>query len=119
MVKNPPAMQEDPWVGEIPCKTECLPTPVFLPGEFHGQRGLVGYSPQGVRESDMTELLTFSLFHVCGRNPEKLSHQNGQSPHLKDYLQLKTKVNVEYGQSQSWEVTRKTTVNKRKVLMQI
>ena len=31
------------------------PTPVFLPGESHGQRGLVGYSPWGRRESDTTE----------------------------------------------------------------
>ena len=31
------------------------PTPVFLPGEFHGQRSLAGYSPQGLKESDMTE----------------------------------------------------------------
>ena len=30
-------------------------TPVFLPGEFHGQRSLVGYSPRGYKESDMTE----------------------------------------------------------------
>ena len=34
------------------------PTPVFLPGEFHGQRSLVGYSPWGHRESDTTEQLT-------------------------------------------------------------
>ena len=32
------------------------PTPVFSPGEFHGQRSLVGYSPQGHTESDMTEV---------------------------------------------------------------
>ena len=31
------------------------PTPVFLPGESHGQRGLVGYSPWGHKELDMTE----------------------------------------------------------------
>ena len=31
------------------------PTPVFLPGEFHGQRSLVGSSPWGHKESDMTE----------------------------------------------------------------
>ena len=31
------------------------PTPVFLPGESRGQRSLVGYSPQGRKESDMTE----------------------------------------------------------------
>ena len=32
--------------------------PVFLPGEFHGQRSLVGYSPQDYKESNMTELLS-------------------------------------------------------------
>ena len=34
------------------------PTPVFLPGELHGQRNLVGYSPYGHKESDTTEQLT-------------------------------------------------------------
>ena len=34
------------------------PTPVFLPGEVHGQRSLTGYSPWGHKESDMTEQLT-------------------------------------------------------------
>ena len=33
------------------------PTPVFLPGKFHGQKSLVGYSPWGCKESDMTEQL--------------------------------------------------------------
>ena len=37
------------------------PTPVFLPGESHGQRSLVGYSPWGLKESDRTERLTLSL----------------------------------------------------------
>ena len=35
-----------------------LPTPVFFPGEFHGQRSLAGYSPWGTKESDVTERLT-------------------------------------------------------------
>ena len=35
-----------------------LPTPVFLPGEFHGQGSLVDYSPWGHKELDMTEQLT-------------------------------------------------------------
>jgi len=30
----------NPWIGEIPWRREWLPTPVFLPGEFHGQRSL-------------------------------------------------------------------------------
>ena len=38
-------------------KREWLPTPVFLPGEFHGQRKLVGYSPWGRKELDTTEQL--------------------------------------------------------------
>ena len=37
---------------EYPLEEET--TPVFLPGEFHGQRSLVGYSPQGRKEYDMT-----------------------------------------------------------------
>ena len=45
----------DPWVGKIPWWGARQPTSVFLPGEFHGQRSLVGYSPQGHKELDMTE----------------------------------------------------------------
>ena len=33
----------DPWVGMIPWRRAREPTPVFLPGESHGQRSLVGY----------------------------------------------------------------------------
>ena len=39
------------------------PTPVFLPGESQGRRSLVGYSPRGRKESDMTERFRFH-FHV-------------------------------------------------------
>ena len=41
--------QEDPL-------EESMATPVFLPGEFHGQRSLVGYSPWGREELDMSDL---------------------------------------------------------------
>ena len=41
-------------VCEDPLEKEMQPTPVFLPGESHGQRSLVGYSPWGHKESDMT-----------------------------------------------------------------
>ena len=50
-----------PWVGKIPWRREWQPTPVFLPGEFHGQRSLVGYCPWGHKELDMTEGITLSL----------------------------------------------------------
>ena len=46
------------WVGKMPWRREWLPTPVFLPGKSHGQWNLVGYSPWGFEELDMTERLT-------------------------------------------------------------
>ena len=42
----------DPWVRKISWRREWLSTPVFLPGEFHGQRSLAGYSPWGCKQSD-------------------------------------------------------------------
>ena len=58
-VKNLPAMWET-WVQSLrqedPLeKGMAKPTSVFLPGEFHGQRSLAGYSPWGHKESDTTE----------------------------------------------------------------
>ena len=55
----------DPWVGKIPWREEWQPTPVFLPGESHGQRSLAGYSPWGHRESDTTDfILTHTQSHT-------------------------------------------------------
>ena len=45
------------WVGKIPWRRKWQPTPVFLPGESHGQRNLVDYSPWDGKELDMTEQL--------------------------------------------------------------
>ena len=45
----------DPWVGKISWRREWQPTPVFLPGKFHGQRSLVGYSPWGHKQLDIIE----------------------------------------------------------------
>ena len=50
-------------VGKIPWRRERLPSPLFWPGEFHGQRSLMGYSPWGHKESDTTERL--SLHHMA------------------------------------------------------
>ena len=62
MVKNPPANAGD--VGSITGSGRSpeegngwLPTPVFLSGDFYGQRSLAGYNPSGCKESDMTEQL--------------------------------------------------------------
>ena len=45
----------NPWVGQIPWSRKWQPTPVCLPGKSHAQRSLHGYSPQGCKESDMSE----------------------------------------------------------------
>ena len=70
MVKNLPAVREAcirtiPWVRKILWRREWIPTPVFLPRNFHGQRSLVSYSLWGHKELDMTEGLTLSLFFQC------------------------------------------------------
>ena len=51
----------DPWIGKIPWSRKWQPTPVFLPGKSHQNRSLVGYSPWGHKESDMTEHTQQSL----------------------------------------------------------
>ena len=87
MAKNLLAMLEsqvqsrpgfDPWAGKMPWSRKWQLTPIFLPGEFHGQRNLVGYSPCGHNELDMIERLTlwaisgsysvFLAFLICTRN---------------------------------------------------
>ena len=45
----------DPWVRKIPWRRAWQPTPVFWPGEFHGQGSLVGYRLWACKESDTTE----------------------------------------------------------------
>ena len=50
------------WGQEDPLEREWLSTPVFLPGEFHGQSSLVGYIPWSHKELDTTERLSLSLF---------------------------------------------------------
>ena len=74
----------DPWVGKILWRRKWQPTPVFLPGESHGQRSLVGYSPQGCKELDTTEhthteiallflLIEANISHRIPFNLERLS----------------------------------------------
>ena len=47
-----------PWVGKIPWRKAWQPTPVFLPGECTWTEDLVGYSPWGCKELDLTTQLT-------------------------------------------------------------
>ena len=67
-VKNLSAMQEtqETWVrvGKIPLRRAWQPTLVFLPGEYLGQRSLVGYSPWGCKGSDTTEASEYIHIHA-------------------------------------------------------
>ena len=63
MVNSLPAMQGT-WVGKIPWRREWQPTPIFLPGKFHGQKSLANCSPWGLKKLDTTELLTHTHTHT-------------------------------------------------------
>ena len=55
----------NPRIGKILWRRQWQPTPIFLPGESHGQRSsLVGYSQWGHKESDMTEWLSLTHTHT-------------------------------------------------------
>ena len=67
MVKNLPAMQETHLQSlgqEDPLEKGMATTPVFLPGKFRGTKSLVGYSPWGHKELDITKQLTLSLLSL-------------------------------------------------------
>ena len=63
------------WVGKIPWRRRLQPTPVFLPGEFHSQRSLAGYSLWGCKESDTTELLTHTYIFIWNVQDRQI-HRN-------------------------------------------
>ena len=65
----------DPWVRKIPWRRKWQATPVSLPGESHQEGSLVGYSPQGRKELDMTKQLKNSNCSVHS--------------HIKIYLAIK------------------------------
>ena len=74
------------WGQEDPRRRKWQPTPVFLPGESHGRRSLVGYSPQGRKESDTTEwhhyyTMLYSLPVLFDLKPDSVggSEDNGNS----------------------------------------
>ena len=59
------------WVGKIPWRRTWKPTPVFLTGEFNGQRSLTGYSTYGCKELDMTEVTYQAHIHPLHQQSPK------------------------------------------------
>ena len=68
----------NPWVGKIPWRRSWQPTPAFLPGESHGHKSLVGYSPQGRKALDTTEA-TQQACTVDGNPPAKAGNMSQNS----------------------------------------
>ena len=87
----------DPWVRKIPWRREWQP-PVFLPGEFHGQRSLVGYRPWSHKRVNPSKWLTLSLWQfltkltifLLYKSVIQQSHFGIYPRELKTYLHTKT-----------------------------
>ena len=60
--RRPRRHEFDAWVGKFPQRRKQQPTPVFLPGKFHGQRSLAGYSPWGHKGLETPEQIHT---HTC------------------------------------------------------
>ena len=80
VVKNLPAWRRhrrlgfNSWVRKIPWRRKWQPTPVFLPGESHGQRSLEGYCPWDHQELDKTEQVTHT--HSTATEKQKVVARN-------------------------------------------
>ena len=72
----------EPQIGKIPSRGKWLPAAVVLPGESHGQRNLMGYSPWGRKESDMTEQLPLAGPQVESGAEQKIFEERPANTHF-------------------------------------
>ena len=80
----------NPWVGKIPWGRAWQPTPVFLPGECHGQRSLAGYSPWGCKNTT-EQLSTYAarLINKTFKKTQTTSTRNEEEDITKDHSDIK------------------------------
>ena len=114
----------DPWVGKIPCRRARQSTPVFLPGESHGQGSLAGYSPWRLQESTQLKQLSrhlgwelpgvfqLSYFFFIGKTLSNINHSRILYDPPSRILEIKAKIN-------KWDLiksfcTTKETISKVK-----
>ena len=83
-----------PGWGRSPWRSKWQTTPVFLPGEFHRQKNLSGYSPWGYKESDTSEGLMLSVKEGKKSLPSPVPANEGRSWQSQDLLFGKQKVNI-------------------------
>ena len=94
----------NPWVVQIPWRRKWQPAPVFLPGEFHGQRILVGYSPWGCKRvvhnwSDLawsmyTNIHTYAYIHTNTCTHIHTSTQRDIHIHMHTYTHKHTYIYI-------------------------
>ena len=109
MVKPLSIMQEtgfNPWVGKICWRRKWQSTPVLLPGKSHGQRRLVGNSPWGRKELDMTERLHFTIlcFTIQNKSPGEYRRQNAGKTGKPIYSRKKVKTVNQTERGKNWNV---------------
>ena len=63
--RRPKRRRFDPWAGKIPWRRKWQPTTVFLPGESHGQRSLMGYNPSQKSQTQQNQLSTHGINRNC------------------------------------------------------
>ena len=75
-----------PWVGKIPSRRKGQPTPVFLPGESHGERSLAGYRPWGHKELGTTEWLSLHFTSYLWSSEGQTDIWNGWTKVLSNFI---------------------------------
>ena len=81
LCRRPKRSGFDPWVGKIPWSRKWQPTPLFLPGTFHGQRNLAGCSVWGNRaRRDWAHLLLLFRHSIVSNSLQPHVQQHTRSP---------------------------------------
>ena len=106
VVKNLPAMRRPryyPWLGKIPWRRKWQPTLIFLPGESHGQRSLVGHSPKVHKESDRTEGTEHACTHMSNSTCDPKDYSPpGSSGHGILQARILEWVAISFSRASSW-----------------
>ena len=129
MVKHLLAIQKN--LGSIPgsgrsWRRKWQPTPVFLPGEFHGQKSLVGYSPWDCKELDMTEkhthpwilnILKNNHFHIFVSTKIKFSECFPYRTSCMKLLIFSSSLISRLGKEWTWNIDRGREKDKQNIVL--
>ena len=96
----------DPWVRKIPWSREWQPSPIFLPGEFYGQRSLAGCSPWGHKELDLwVHVHTHTHTQLLSIQDSSVAHSSGWSDGKRRYkFFLADKLKLIDGERTGWSL---------------